>query len=191
MFERFTDAARAVVNNACAEARQLRHGHVGTEHLLLALAAEGPGIASAVLRGAGVRHADVRAEIERLVDPPPKVLDEADAAALRSIGIDLDAVLERIEQSLGADALLPPPAPRRGLLGRSYPGTRLTPRARKVLELALRDAIVLGHRHIGTEHILLGLIREGEGLAMKILVDGGVLPGGLRRAVLAALNRAA
>ena len=197
MFERFTVPARNVVLRAKVEAGELRHPYIGTEHLLLALLNEDAGIAYAVLRDAGVDHDRVRADVQRLVDAPRPILGEEDAAALRTIGIDLDTVLGRIEESFGPDALDPPaPPPRRGLLGRRQRGTprgfpRFAPRAKKVLELSLREALRLKHNHIGTEHMLLGLIREGEGLAMKILVEAGVSLPDLRAATEARLRRAA
>ncbi|MBX6357895.1 MAG: Clp protease [Micromonosporaceae bacterium] len=194
MLERFTTQARTVVMRAREERRQLRHPHIGTEHLLLAMLSEDAGIAYDVLREAGVDAAAVRAEVQRLVGPAPAMLSEEDAAALRTIGIDLDAVLARVEETFGPDALDPPPPapPARGLLGRRRRSAgRLTPRARKVLELALREALRLKHNYIGTEHILLGLIREGEGLAAKILFESGVDLADLRRATEARLRRAA
>jgi len=63
-----------------------------------------------------------------------------------------------------------------------------TPRAKKVLELSLREAIRLKHKSIASEHILLGLIREGEGLAMKIMVEAGVDLEGVRREATASLT---
>jgi ATP-dependent Clp protease ATP-binding subunit ClpA len=63
-----------------------------------------------------------------------------------------------------------------------------TPRGKKVLELALREALSLGHNHIGTEHILLGLVREGEGVAMQILLDFDVDAGKIRNEVIRALS---
>src|SRR5438046_638884 len=108
------------------------------------------------------------------------------ADALRTVGIDLDAVLARIEESFGPGALDVPPQP-----GRQWGRIPFTKRARKVLGLAVREAVHLRHHYIGTEHILLGLIREGDGLAAKVLVDGGYHLGGLRTAALTALRRAA
>jgi ATP-dependent Clp protease ATP-binding subunit ClpA len=202
MFERFTDRARAVVVRARSEAQELRHPLIGTEHLLLALLAEEGGLGYAVLHEAGLDGARVRAEVQRLVGTPPQVLGEEDAAALRTIGIDLDAVLARIEESFGPDALDPPrpPRPGRWLLGRGRPrrdgglgprGARFGPRARKVLELSLREALRLKHKYIGTEHILLGLIREGDGLAAKIITESGVDLADLRRATEDKLRHAA
>jgi ATP-dependent Clp protease ATP-binding subunit ClpC len=63
-----------------------------------------------------------------------------------------------------------------------------TPRAKKVLELALREGLGLGHKYIGTEHLLLGLVREGEGVAMRILLDAGVDAERVRNEVVRALG---
>jgi ATP-dependent Clp protease ATP-binding subunit ClpA len=193
MLERFTVQARETVLRARQERRQLRHPHIGTEHLLLAMLSEDAGLAYAVLREAGVDAETVRAQVRRLVGTAPAGLGEGDTAALRTIGIDLDAVLARIEESFGPDALDPPPPaqPARGLLGRRRRlGGWLSPRARKVLELSLREALRLKHNYIGTEHILLGLVREGDGLAAKILTESGVDLADLRRATEARLRRA-
>ena len=84
------------------------------------------------------------------------------AKALESLGISLDAVRQQVEEIIGQ--------------GQQAPSGHIpfTPRAKKVLELSLREALQLGHNYIGTEHILLGLIREGDGVAAQILVEGGV-----------------
>src|ERR1700736_1280456 len=80
------------------------------------------------------------------------------AKALESLGISLEAVRQQVEQIIGQ--------------GQQAPSGHIpfTPRAKKVLELSLREALQLGHDYIGTEHILLGLIREGEGAAAQVLV---------------------
>ncbi len=79
-----------------------------------------------------------------------------------------------------------PPA-RRGITGQGQQAPSghipFTPRAKKVLELSLREALQLGHNYIGTEHILLGLIREGEGVAAQVLVKLGADPGRIRQQV--------
>ena len=67
----------------------------------------------------------------------------------------------------------------------------LTPRSKRVIELAIDEARSLEHHYIGTEHLLLGLIREGEGLAARVLVDAGHPLDDLRRRVIAALANAA
>jgi ATP-dependent Clp protease ATP-binding subunit ClpA len=200
MFERFTSQARAVAIGARTEAEGLHHRYVGTEHLLLAMLDEHAGLAYTVLTGAGVDRQRVRADIERLVGTGRVTFDDGDVEALQSIGIDLPAVRARLEELFGPGALDPvPPAPRRGLLRRRRPvpvpgpGHRLpfTPRAKKVLALSLREAIRLEHRSLGPEHILLGLLREGEGLAAQILTGAGLTVEDLRRRTLAALDDAA
>ena len=79
------------------------------------------------------------------------------AKALESLGISLEGVREQVEEIIGQ--------------GQTAPAGHIpfTPRAKKVLELSLREALQLGHNYIGTEHILLGLIREGEGVAAQVL----------------------
>jgi ATP-dependent Clp protease ATP-binding subunit ClpA len=184
MFERFTDRARKVTVDAQASARRLGHGYIGTEHLLLGLL-QGDGIAAQVLTGLGVTPAAVEREVLAEVGRGP--LGAGDAEALGAIGIDLDEVRRRVEASFGPGALYwhPDPRCRRGrhlpLAGGHIP---FTPRAKKALELSLREALALKHRYIGTEHILLGLVREGEGLAMLVLVRLGAGPQAVRARVL-------
>jgi hypothetical protein len=99
--------------------------------------------------------------------------DEGIAArALGSLGLTLEAARARIEQTVGR--------------GKEPPSAQIpfTPRAKKVLELALREALRLNHNHIGTEHILLGLLAEGEGLATETLVQLGLDPGAVRERTL-------
>ncbi|MEU8813218.1 Clp protease N-terminal domain-containing protein [Actinoplanes sp. NPDC048796] len=178
MFERFTTPAREVVTRAQTEARALGHGHIGTEHVLIALVADPDGPVATALKGNGVTADYVRDEARRKVErtPPlsPVDSDAEDRAALKAIGIDLDAVRAAIEQNFGAGALqLPRPEPKkRGLFGRFSSGhIPFTKRNKKVLELSLREAIRLNQKFIAPEHIALGLIREGEGLAMLILSE--------------------
>ncbi|GII53027.1 Clp protease [Planotetraspora thailandica] len=172
MFERFTDEARQTVKLAMENARRLRHDRIGTEHLLLGLL-EQPGTVSArLLNGHGLDHGRASAAIVQAVGAPPA--GDLDADALESIGIDLSAVREKIEAAFGPGALdRSPSRDHRGILvsGRSIP---FGPRAKKVLELSLREALALKSRDIRDGHILLGLIREGEGLGARILADTGV-----------------
>ncbi|PWU46481.1 Clp protease [Micromonospora globispora] len=193
MFERFTDRARDVVRRARDEARaEGPQRRVGTEHLLLGVLADRDNLAVRVLAEAGVRADDLRAAVARHVDRGESGLAEADVAALREIGIDVSAVVARIEESFGPDALrgAEPPMPRRWGRRRDSGGP-FSPRAKKVLELSLREAVRLRHQHIGTEHILLGLLREGQGLAALVLAEAGVDLGDLRRRVELALRTAA
>ena len=128
MFGRFTDRARRVVVLAQDEARELGHGSVGTEHLLLGLIAEGEGIA---------------------------------ALALESLGISLEEARDRVEEIAGR--------------GQGAPAGHIpfTPPAKKVMERSLQEALQLGHTYIGTEHLLLSLIAEGDGITAQVLAGQG------------------
>ncbi len=163
MFERFTSEAREVVVGAQREARTLRSRRVGTEHLLLGLLAQ-PGTTSARLL---VRHGITRQVAVEAIQG--LVGDDLDADALTTLGIDLGAVRERVEEAFGPGALDDPS---------TAPSERghvpFTARAKKVLELSLREALAMKSRTITDGHILLGLLREGAGLAMKVLHDRGV-----------------
>ncbi|MEU6074282.1 Clp protease N-terminal domain-containing protein [Micromonospora sp. NPDC047074] len=192
MFERFTDRARTVVRDARDEATADGQRPVGTEHLLLALLADGDNLAARVLAEAGLGADDLRARVRRHAERGGTGLADADAAALREIGIDLAAIVARIEESFGPDALREAaPAPRRRWGLRRYAAGPFSPRAKKVLELSLREAMRLRHRHIGTEHILLGVLREGRGLGALVLTEAGADLDDLRRRVETALRAAA
>src|ERR1700694_3522844 len=98
------------------------------------------------------------------------------AKALESLGIRLEAVREKLEETIG-------PA------GSSTTGSPpFTPRAKKILELSLREALQLGHNYIGTEHMLLGLVREGEGVAAQVLVNLGADLSRVRQQVIQLLS---
>ena len=112
--------------------------------------------------------------------------DDLDAEALRTLGIDLDSVRDSVESAFGPGAL--DVRPGRGGRKESPAHLPFTPRAKKVLELSLREALALKSRSIGDVHIALGLLREGEGLAMKVLHDHGIDPVELRREITAALG---
>jgi ATP-dependent Clp protease ATP-binding subunit ClpA len=171
MFERFTDDARQVVVGAQVEARRLHSPRIGTEHLLLGLLAQGSPT-SAVLAQHGITRDAVT---------PAIGAGDLDAEALTSVGIDLDAVRSSVEATFGPGALDGPPTARSGHLP-------FTPRAKKVLELSLREAIAVKSKSIADGHIALGILREGEGLAMKVLADRGVDVEALRRDLRLALN---
>jgi ATP-dependent Clp protease ATP-binding subunit ClpA len=194
MFERFTDQARAVIVRAQEESRRLRHPYIGTEHLLLGLLDPSTGATATVLADAGVTREAVRDGIQRALGHGRPPLTAEDAEALKSIGIDVERVLARLEETLGAAALAPCPEPRRSFFRRRRTTgghIPLTARSKKVLELSLREALALKSRHIGSEHILLGLVREGNGLAATVLVEQGVDLDALRAATLRALDQAA
>lgn len=133
--ERFTQRARRVLSLAHQEAEQMRHGVIGTEHLLLALIKEEGGVAGRVLRELGLEPERIQEVIERL----------SPVGQSHSAHLDL------------------------------APGTQ------QVLEYAVDEARRLGHHYIGTEHLLLGLVRYSEGIAMDVLRKLGVTPEQIRR----------
>jgi ATP-dependent Clp protease ATP-binding subunit ClpC len=98
------------------------------------------------------------------------------AKALQALGIDLDAVRQEVKEVIGR--------------GEQPPSGHIpfTPRAKKVLELSLRESTQLGHNYIGTEHILLGLVREGEGVAAEVLVKLGADLSRVRQQVIQLLQ---
>jgi ATP-dependent Clp protease ATP-binding subunit ClpA len=176
MFERFTDRARRTVKGAQHQAQQLGRPFIGTEHLLLALLADDDGMAHDVLTEAGTSYERVRTAVTGIEYTEVDTVD--DAAALESIGIDLNAVKAKLEEAFGPGVLDERLPEKRGLFGRrkSAPGVGHLPftrRSKIVLELSLREALALKHNYIGTQHILLGLIREN-GMAAKILADQGI-----------------
>jgi len=136
MFQRFTDQARRVVEQAQEEARMRNHNYIGTEHLLLGL------------------------------------IHEGQAAALESLGISLETVRQQVEEIIGRGQQAPP-----GHIA-------FTPRAKRVLELTVQESHALGHDYVGTEHILLGLIREGDGVAAQVLVTLGADQDRVRQQVI-------
>jgi ATP-dependent Clp protease ATP-binding subunit ClpA len=174
MFERFTAAARDAVAGAQEESRALHAARIGTEHLLIALAAAPGGPARAALDATGVGAGELRRAVGELAAAGPA--GRLDADALASIGIDLDAVRRRVEDTFGPGAL------DRGVPCRDGrpPFTR---EAKKVLELALRCAIARGDRHIGPEHVLLGILTSARGGAIDALRRLGVDPERLRDAL--------
>jgi ATP-dependent Clp protease ATP-binding subunit ClpC len=98
------------------------------------------------------------------------------AKALEALGINLEQVREQVQEIIGQ--------------GQQAPSGHIpfTPRAKKVLELSLREALQLGHSYIGTEHLLLGLIREGEGVAAQVLTKLGADTNKVRQQVIQLLS---
>jgi hypothetical protein len=138
MFERFSDKARRVLVDAQEEARQLRHGHIGTEHFVLGLLRQGDAVA---------------------------------AQALESLGIALQAARDRLESGSGGGP-------------RESGHLPFTPEAKRTLEFSLREALQLGHDYIGTEHILLALVRGPATRGAAILTELGATPEAVRQRVL-------
>jgi ATP-dependent Clp protease ATP-binding subunit ClpC len=106
------------------------------------------------------------------------LMDEGEgvaARALAELGISLEVSRQKVEETIGLSGSAPTGSP------------QFTWRAKKVLELSLREALQLGHDYIGTEHILLGVVRERHGVACQVLISLGVDLDGVRRQVLSML----
>jgi ATP-dependent Clp protease ATP-binding subunit ClpA len=193
MFERFTEAAREAVVLAQVEARGLRHGYIGTEHLVLGILGQSGTPGGRALERLGITLDAFRSDLVREIGEGGSW--EKDQEALRSIGIDVDEVRRRVEEAFGPGALERRVRRRRwwrrrcedSNLGPVAGHIPFTPRSKKVLELSLREAIRLGHTWIGTEHILLGIAREGECLAAHLLAARGASAAAIRQAISDAL----
>jgi ATP-dependent Clp protease ATP-binding subunit ClpA len=199
MFERFTDKARKVVLLAKGKATERGDDQIRPVHMLYGLAAA-DGVAARVLAALGVDAAAVDRELGPVSGAPPAGVPDpgdmaasSDAEALAAIGIDLDEIKRRIEDSFGPGALERVPLTPRGPLnwtGRLplAEGSKLT------LALALREARALHHTYIGTEHVLLGLLRVAErqphaDFAAVTLRDLGLDPARVRTLVLDELRQ--
>jgi ATP-dependent Clp protease ATP-binding subunit ClpA len=167
VWDRLSVDARAVLDRALAEADRLGHGYLGDEHILLGLLGEPHDSAAAVLRDAGVDLAGARTVLARLAADgliPRCRVD--DAAALRTVGIDVEQVRERLSAAFGADAV-----------GRAVwrasrrpwwrgGGRRRTPLcgrplfAKRALALAAARADAAGQRAVGPQHLLYGVLQD-------------------------------
>jgi ATP-dependent Clp protease ATP-binding subunit ClpA len=214
MFERFTGGARAVVVQAQEHARRLGHGYIGCEHLLLAAASTGEPAGAALrehgVTPEGVEAEIVRLVG---LGQAAGLFSALDRDALASIGIDIDAVEAQIEAAFGPDALTRarPGACRGSRPARKSPLARLhrarggghgrgttagarpagpgghipfTPRAKKSLELSLREARARQDGYIGVEHLALALAGMNAGAVPPILSALGTTQATLRSAIL-------
>ncbi|MEU3250893.1 Clp protease N-terminal domain-containing protein [Streptomyces sp. NPDC006997] len=177
MFERFTKDARAVVKGAVEHGERSGSRTVDPEHLLLALLDREASRASFALTSLGLSGrregvARALAEARRRAG-----LSQADAEALAGLGIDVSAIVSRVEEAHGVGALAgdraagdPAAAGGKGWRGGHRPFSR---GAKKVLENSLRMALAHSDRHIGDEHLLLALTAL-PGVAAEVLADHGV-----------------
>ena len=152
MFNRFVKEARACVEASVEEARTLGHDSIGDEDLLLGLLRAEEGVAAESLSSLGVTLEGGREESEKMA-----------SEALSSVGISLEDIRheagEAFDMSISNNHRIP-----------------FSPRAKKVLEQALREAARLRDNFIGTEHILLGIMDNGDGMAVRMLARLGVSP---------------
>ena len=190
MFERFTDRARTAVILARTEASE-RGDQIRPVYMLHALAS-GEGVAARVLAGLGVDAGDIERRLDRtapLRRPPEGEPPDGDAEALASIGIDLDEIRRRVEESFGPGALERAPAAAQGA-GR----TTMTRETKQSVELAAKEARALRHSYLGTEHLLLGLLGAAErnprgDFSPKTVSDLGIDPARVRQRILDELRR--
>jgi ATP-dependent Clp protease ATP-binding subunit ClpC len=176
VFDLFTSLAKRAIVVSQDEAMALGHDFIGTEHLLLGMAGVPESTAGGVLRDQGVTPVAARAEAVRLLAAMgisgTAWQDAADALA--TIGIDVEEVRRRADESFGPGRFL-------------YPRPPYTARAKTVLEQSVSESRALGHDNVGTEHVLLAMITEGNGVGMRILTSLQVDPAGLRSTLLARL----
>lgn len=223
MFERFSLPARRAVLSAAGHAQMLGHGSVGPEHILLGVLAGAdantPGADPATARllaGTGLTYPEAVRRVREGVSETVRRggLDSTDVAALAELGIDVDAIVDRAEESFGPGALVPNRGGRdrarlRGTLrvrrlrrppGRPGRGRRRDRRlvpvlpfradAKALLSGALAQARDLGHRAIGTEHLLLAILASGRGPAYELLLLAGLDYLTVRQAIVTGLRRA-
>jgi ATP-dependent Clp protease ATP-binding subunit ClpA len=187
MFERFARNARVAVMLAQEEARELCERETGAQHLLLGILQSAGEELSALLTGYGLTAETVRARLAES-STGDKSFDE-DADALSTIGIDLRAVRDSVARTFGADAF-------DGALSRS--GRRRRPRghisysrgAKKVLELAVREAVAHKDNEIRCEHLMLGILRGGDEAAIGLITEH-VYTAQLRAAIIKLMDKAA
>ncbi len=182
-----TPRAKKVIELAVDEARRLNHHYIGTEHLLLGLVREGEGIAAGVLASFGIHLEQVRKSTLIVLNQlgkaamrvTPDTVSEAAGSSTSSTG---DNPLQENASGMSTTPPLPPTSSSSS--GTSSPDfSKFTERARKVLALAQEEAQRFQHNYIGTEHLLLGLVREGDGVAAKVLSNLGVELNKVRSAV--------
>jgi ATP-dependent Clp protease ATP-binding subunit ClpA len=179
MFERFTRNARAVVVDAQAAAVRAGAPEVRPAHLFESLAATDGVLAMHVLARLGAPGDEVRRVVSGLNTRYSDGLDEEDAEALKLLGIDLDDVIRRIDRDLSD-----------GRRSTAKDHKHFSRDSKKVLELSLREALQLGDNFIGTEHVLLAILRQGDTVALKTLEAFDVTVADVRRAVGEADRRA-
>ena len=167
MFIRFTNKSRRGVEAAWGEARMLGHDSVGDEDLLLGILRADEGIGAEALSSLGVTLEEAREECEEML-----------SEALTSIGISLEEMRreagDAFEMRIPQDRRLP-----------------LSPGAKKVLVQARKEMRRLGDNYLGTEHVLLGILRIQDGTAIRILASMGVSPETLEDRLFELRGRAA
>ena len=188
MLERFSRSARVSVVLAQEEARELSSEEVRPEHLLVGVLKSAGRDLSGVLGGFGLTADTIRDRLAS-TDRSDEESLEADAEALRSIGIDLRAVRDAVDRTFGADTY-DSALRKSGRRRRRRGHTPFTKSTKKVLELSLREALAHKDNWIGCEHIVLGIVRGGDKFTLGLITEH-VDTGQLRAAVIGLLDEAA
>jgi ATP-dependent Clp protease ATP-binding subunit ClpC len=173
MYERFTDQARNVMKRANQEAQRVKHKYIGTEHILLGLVADA---LHEVLPLPSDVHWPERAGplagfwnrffgfLKKSASSQPLTPETVAAGdLLKNLGLDLRNIRPEVEKIVQSGAAM--------VTTKKLPQT---PRAKKVIEYAMEEARSLKHNDVGTAHLLLGLLREHEGVGAQVLMNLGV-----------------
>jgi ATP-dependent Clp protease ATP-binding subunit ClpC len=166
VYDRFTELARRALVASRDAAASLGHDVIGTEHLLLGVA-QTAGTASEVLRAQGLELGQIRAEVAR---QSTATTGRNPKDALSTLGIDIDEIQRRADETFGPGAL-------------KYPRPPFSLDAKQVVKESLLQATAAGQQHIDTEHLLLALLVSG-GTAVSALTALGTDPEQLRRSIL-------
>jgi ATP-dependent Clp protease ATP-binding subunit ClpC len=172
MFDRFDELAKRAVVAAQDAALSMGHDFIGTGHLLLGLA-QTAGPAGEALREHGVDLRQAREKTAQALEEAgiPATGGQPAKHALASLGIDVGEIQRRADDTFGPGKF-------------RFPRPPFTPRAKKTLQLTLREATALGQQSIDTGHLLLGIIAEGDGVAITVLNALDVNTEALRETVL-------
>lgn len=174
MFEQFEPSAQQALSDARDEARRAGKDRIGSEHVLLGLAAQ-PGAAADSLTDAGLTLPELRSRV------PARAPCSLDAAALASLGIDLDAVRRATDAAFGPGALDQARRPSR----RQLPMAEDT---KRMLVGAVRHAHQHGEREVTSGHLLIGILDQPDNCARTILTETGTDLQALRADVLRRLD---
>jgi ATP-dependent Clp protease ATP-binding subunit ClpA len=172
-----TPRAKKVIELAVDEARRLNHHYIGSEHLLLGLIREGEGIAAGVLSDLGVDLEKARTQTLIVLN---RGKNSPSGDAEDPLGEDAPSTSSILKDAAPTDpSPIIPPAEHTALQGQSpshsgEPFDKFTEQARKALSLAQEEAQRFQHNYIGTEHLLLGLLRENKSLGAQVLKNLGI-----------------
>lgn len=174
MFDIFTDAAKRALVLAQDEAIMLGHDFVAAEHLLLGLAGTDDGLAGQVLAGQGMTAEETRrlAVGQLTADGLTAASAAEPVAALATIGIDVDDVRRRADETFGRGKFV-------------FPRPAYVSEAKRAIERSVGEAQALGHDYVGTEHMLLGLLGADDAPGPRLVSAAGLDPAEVRGLVLA------